>query len=92
MKDGVSRAIIKLDNEVSKMTKFKDDIYAITNYNTINMINIPNIEVYRSVVFSDSNITAIYSLESSIMFADHMNKIFVYDKTNLEVRNFLFWY
>lgn len=74
------------------MTKFKDDIYAITNYNTINMINIPNIEVYRSVVFSDSNITAIYSLESSIMFADHMNKIFVYDKTNLEVRNFLFWY
>lgn len=61
--DGVSRAIVKLDNEITTMCRKDDTIYAVSNYNSVNLINIPKIEVFRTVVFSDSNIISIFASE-----------------------------
>ena len=76
-----------MNHEVTKMKKFEDKLFAIVNYNELNILGIEDKKIERTVLFQDMNITTLHITEQYLMIADHFNFVYVIKKADLEVRD-----
>ena len=67
------------------MKRFGDKFYTISNFNELNIIDIPTKTIERTVLFQDQNITAIHITDKLFLYADHFNYIYAIQLTDLEV-------
>lgn len=67
------------------MVKYTDNLYVVTNFNELSVINIQTKKLERSVLFQDVNMTAIHVTEDFFVFADHFNYVYVVQKSEFAV-------
>lgn len=67
------------------MKKHENKFYTISNFNELNIIDIPSKTIERTVLFQDQNITAIHITDKLFLYADHFNYIYAVQLTDLEV-------
>ena len=83
--NGSPLSIIKLEHEINAMSKEGDTLFAISNYNQLNLISTKTSEIFRTVLFADSNINAIHATPVDVILADSTGRAFVVNRVVLEV-------
>lgn len=75
-----------MNHEVTHMKKFENQLFVVTNFNELSIVNIESKVIERSVLFQDVNMTAIHVTEDLFIFGDHSSYIYTVKKSDFEVR------
>lgn len=74
------------------MKKFENQLFVVTNFNELSVVNIEAKQIERSVLFQDVNITAIHITEDFFIFGDHSSYVYAVKKSDFEVRRLFFYF
>jgi len=67
------------------MQLFGDTIYAITNYNQLDLISLTTFSKTRSIIFADQKLTSIHITATNFFYGDQFNYLYKIEMKDLEV-------